>query len=323
MAGSTLGRAFRFRTDHASRAAALSFTSNLTLMVMKFVIGIMSGSIAVLSDAIDSAQDVVASLFAFVSIQLARQPADEEHPYGHGKAESLAAAAQALLIAGGASYIIARATQRLFQHHVQIDTTPGLIALSLTAAVNVGVVLYVGRAARLTGSIALRADTRHLWTNVVQALAVVAALALVAITGHSIFDPIMALVLAVYLIWTAAQVFLTALSEIMDVRLPRREQEAIEACLRGHKSDSVRGYHHLRTRKAGRQRYVDLHLIVDPHQTVEAAHTICDELEEAIQSRLSGAVVTIHLEPDDGRYRGPWHEEAMEMGGENERRPAG
>jgi cation diffusion facilitator family transporter len=316
MAASSIDRVFGFRTDLASRAAALSFTSNLTLMVMKFVVAIMSGSIAVLSDAIDSAEDVVASLFAFISIQLASQPADEEHPYGHGKAESLAAAGQALLIAGGACYIIARAVQRLNQHHVQIDTTPGLIALSITAAVNVGVVLYVGRAARLTGSVALRADTRHLWTNVVQASGVVLALTLVAITGHSIFDPIMALLLAVFLIWTAAQVFLTALSEIMDVRLPKHEQALIEACLREHKSESVRGYHHLRTRKAGRQRYIDLHLIVDPSQSVAAAHAVCDRLEEAIRSRLAGAVVTIQLEPDDGRYRGPWHEEGMEMGGE-------
>jgi cation diffusion facilitator family transporter len=314
---SSIDRVLGFRTDLASRAAALSFTSNLVLMVMKFVVGIMTGSIAVLSDAIDSAEDVIASLFAFVSIQLANQPADEEHPYGHGKAESLAAAAQALLIAGGAGYIIARAIQRLMEHHVQIDTTPGLIALGVTAVVNVGVVAYVGRAARVTGSVALRADTRHLWTNVVQAITIIIALSLVAITGHSFFDPIVALMLAVYLIWTAAQVFLTSLSEIMDVRLPKNEQELIETCLREYRARDVRGYHHLRTRKAGRQRYIDFHLMVRPDETVEAAHTLCDELEETIKSKLEGAVVTIHLEPDDGRYRGPWHDEAMEMGGES------
>ena len=315
MAVSAVDRLFGFRRDLASRAAALAFTSNITLMVLKLAVGVITGSIAVLSDGIDSAQDTVASTFAFVSIQLAGQPADEEHPYGHGKAESIAAAGQALLIAGGAAYIVARAIERLIHHQFQIDTTPGLIALGVTAAVNVGVVLYVERAARLTGSVALKADARHLWTNVVQAIGVVTALALVAITGHAIFDPIMALALAAYLIWTAAQVFLTSLSEIMDVRLPRHEQEEIEACLRERRSGGVRGYHHLRTRKAGRQRYVDLHLLVDPEQTVEAAHTVCDELEEAIRARLPGAVVTIHLEPDDGRYRGPWHEEGMEMGG--------
>ena len=112
MAASSIDRVFGLRTHLASRAAALSFTSNLTLMVMKFVVGIMSGSIAVLSDAVDSAEDVVASLFAFLSIQLASQPADEEHPYGHGKAESLAAAGQALLIAGGALVLIAVSRHR-------------------------------------------------------------------------------------------------------------------------------------------------------------------------------------------------------------------
>ncbi len=316
MSGVLFDRFFAFRSDLASRAAALSFTSNLTLMILKFVVGVLTGSIAVLSDAVDSAEDVVASTFAFLSIRLGSQPADEEHPYGHGKAESIAAAGQALLIAGGAGFIIARAVQRLIDRDVQIDTTPGLVALAVTAVVNVAVVVYVGRAARLTGSVALRADTRHLWTNVAQAIGVVIALGLVAITGNTVFDPIMALVLAVYLLWTASQVFTGALGEIMDVRLPAREEQLIEACLSEHRG-GVRGYHHLRTRKAGRQRYIDFHLLVDPQQTVEAAHELCDALEEAIHTRLAGAVVTIHLEPDDGRYRGPWHEEHVEMGGDD------
>jgi cation diffusion facilitator family transporter len=299
-ATNTLDRVLGFRSDLASRAAALSFTSNLTLMVMKFVVGIMIGSIAVLSDAIDSAEDVIASLFAFASIQLANQPADEEHPYGHGKAESLAAAAQALLIAGGAGYIIARAVQRLISHDVQIETTPGLIALGVTAVVNVGVVMYVSRAARVTGSVALKADTRHLWTNVVQAITIVVALSLVALTGHSFFDPIAALVLAVYLLWVAAQVMLAGLSEIMDVRLPERELALIETCLREHTTGNVRGFHYLRTRKAGRQRYVDVHIAIDRSQTVEEAHAISEALVDAIRARIPGAVVTVHVDPAAG-----------------------
>ena len=321
MANFTLDRLLSFRNDLALRAAALSFTSNFTLMILKFVVGIMSGSIAVLSDAVDSAEDVVASTFALISIRLASQPADEEHPYGHGKAESIAAAGQALLIAGGGGFIIAQALRRLIDRDFEIDTTPGLIALAITAVVNVGVVLYVSRAARLTGSVALRADTRHLWTNVAQAAGVVLALGLVALTDNVIFDPIMALALAVYLLWTAGQVFTGALGEIMDMRLPQREERLIEACLSEHRG-GARGYHHLRTRKAGRQRYIDFHLLVDPKQSVAAAHDLCDAVEEAICARLPGAVVTIHLEPDDGRYRGPWHEERVEMGrGEDAARP--
>ena len=318
MSISTLDRFFRFRFDLASRAAALSFTSNLTLMILKFVVGILTGSIAVLSDAVDSAEDLVASAFVFLSIRLASQPADEEHPYGHGKAESIAAAGQALLIAGGGGFIIFQGVRRLIERDAEIDTTPGLIALAVTALVNVAVVLYVGRAARLTGSPALAADTRHLRTNVAQAGAVIAALSLVALTGNTIFDPIAALLLAAYLLWTAGQVFTAALDEIMDVRLPEREEQLIQACLDEHRDGGIRGYHRLRTRKSGRQRYVDFHLLVDPQQTVETAHALCDTVEATIHDRLPGAVVTIHLEPDDGRSRGPWHEEPMRMGGREE-----
>jgi cation diffusion facilitator family transporter len=296
---------FGIRSDLASRAAALSFTSNLALMVMKFAVAAVTGSIAVLSDAIDSAEDVAASTFAFLSIRLASQPADQAHPYGHGKAESLAAAGQALLIAGGATYIIARAVLRLTEEDVIIETAPGVIAMSVTALVNVGVVLYVARAARITGSVALSADTRHLWTNVAQALAVVVALILVAVTDNNIFDPVMALALAVYLLYTAGRVFMDALGEIMDTRLPTSEEAIIEQCLR--QNDAVRSFHGLRTRRSGRQRYIDVHLAVDPNQTVEAAHLVCEQLERSIRDRLAGCVLTIHLEPDEKRATTPAH----------------
>jgi cation diffusion facilitator family transporter len=155
----------------------------------------------------------------------------------------------------------------------------------------------VGRAARLTRSVALRADARHLWTNVAQAAAVIVALALVAVTGHTVFDPIVALALAAYLLWTAGQVFLAALGEIMDVRLPPEEERLVEQCLREQHDDGLRGYHGLRTRKAGRQRYIEVHLELDPARTVAEAHELCERVERAICACLPGAVVTIHFEP--------------------------
>jgi cation diffusion facilitator family transporter len=290
---------FDFRLDLASRAAALSFVSNVTLMVLKITVGVLTGSVAVLSDGIDSAQDAIASTFAFVSIRLASQPADEEHPYGHGKAESIAAMGQALLIGGGATYIMVRAVSRLIDRDVEIDTGPGMIALAATALVNVLVVMYVGYAARTTGSVALKADTRHLWTNVFQAAAVIAALALVAVTGNSIFDPIVALGLAVYLLWTAGGIFMSGMSEMMDVRLPIEERELIEHCLGEYTGGDVRGYHGLRTRKAGRERYVDVHVQIDANKTVAEAHDISEVLEAAIRERLPGTIVTIHMEPHE------------------------
>jgi cation diffusion facilitator family transporter len=287
------------RNDLASRAAALSFVSNATLMTLKLTVGLLTGSVAVLSDGVDSAEDLFASTFAFLSIRLASQPADEEHPYGHGRAETMAAAAQALLIGAGGGFIIFQALRRLVNGDVEINTGPGLIAMAVTAAINVAVVLYVGRAARATGSPALMADTRHLWTNIAQAAAVSFGLALVAITGNHVFDPIVALALAAYLLWTASQLGATVINEVMDVRLPENEERLIVASVEASRDLGALGYHDLRTRKSGRQRYVEFHLLVDSQQTVAAAHELSEAVERGINECLPGAIVTVHVDPHD------------------------
>ncbi len=294
------------RFDLASSAALLSFSSNAALMVVKVVVGLTTGSVAVLSDGIDSAEDLVASAIAFVTIRWAARPPDEEHPYGHGKAESLAAAAQGALIGAGAALVLWRAIDRFATGAVDIDLGPALVAMIVTAAVNTGVLAFVASAARRTGSVALRADARHLWTNVAQAASVLAALALVGITGREVFDPIVALALGLYLVWSAQEVFRGALPEVMDVALPEHEVEVVEGALAEFRGP-VRGYHRLRSRKSGRQRYIDFHMLVDPAMPVKDAHTITEQVEGRIRRELPGALVTIHLEPDDGRYRGPFH----------------
>lgn len=301
----------RLPSDTATRAAGLSFSSNFVLMIAKLAVGLLTGSIAVLSDALDSAEDVVASTFALFSVRVSARPADADHPYGHGKAESLAAAGQALLIAGGAGFIIFQAVRRLTETDREIIVEPGLITMGVTAVANLGAALYVGRAARATGSPALAADTRHLWTNIAQALAVIVGLGLVGLTDRHIFDPIAALILSGYLLWTASQVSLRALEDIMDVSLPSEDIQAIEGCLAAHQAEAA-GFHQLRTRRSGRQRHVDLHLVVDPHMSVAEVHDLCDRIESDIERRLPRTVVTIHVEPDDGRDWGPYHE-APEM----------
>lgn len=302
------------RLDLASRAAALSLTSNATLLALKLVVGIITGSIAVLSDAVDSAEDLIASAFVLFSVRLAARPADEEHPYGHGKAESLTAAGQAVLISGGAAFIVFQAVRRLIDRDVEIMVAPGLGAMSATALVNLLVVLYVARAARLTGSIALASDARHLWANIGQAAAVLLALILVGATGEIIFDPIVALLLSAYLLWTAFRVFSGAMEEVMDVRLPPEELQLIDACVLRQR-DRIGGYHGLRTRKSGREKYVEFHLVVDPTMTVEDVHRTCDLIEGDLHRHLPGSVVTIHVEPDDGRPRGPLRPGGVRMGG--------
>ncbi len=272
-------------------------------MLLKLAVGLFTGSIAILSDALDSAEDTVSSAFAFVTVRLSARPADVEHPYGHGKAESVAAGAQAVLIGGGGVFIMYQAVRRLVVGQSDIVVGPGLAIMGVTALANLGVVVFVGRAARATGSLALTTETRHLRANIAQALAVIVGLALVGLTGRNLFDPLVALVLSAYLLWTAFRIFQTALVQIMDVSLPASEMDIIEDTILGFRPQ-IAGYHHLRTRRSGRERYVEVHLVVDPRRSVEEVHGICDRIEEEVVRRLPGTVVTIHVEPADGRYAG-------------------
>ncbi len=290
--------------DRASRAAVVPVLSNACVLVLKLVVGLITGSIAILSDALDSAEDIGASLFDLWSVRLSAKPADEEHPYGHGKVEGIAAAVEGLLIGGGGLFIFYQAIHRLVSGQAEIGVGLGLVAMTVTAFVNLSVVFYVARAARETGSLVLSAASRHLWTNVAQALAVVVALALVGLTGRREFDAIAALLLSAFLVFTAVRIITGAIRQIMDVRLPPDEEAIIEEALRRREGQVV-GFHKLGTRRSGRQRYVEMHLIVDPKASVEEMHAVCDGIEGDIQERLPGAEVTIHVEPDDGRPRSP------------------
>ncbi len=288
--------------DIAGQAAALSFGSNAVLMVLKLVIGITFGSVAVLGDGIDSAEDLFASGLAFFTVRLALQPADESHPYGHGKAESLAAMSQAALIGGGAILIAITATLRAFRDNTSIYILPSLITVGIAAVVNLAVAAYSRHAARVSGSVAIAADARHLLTNVVQALAIGASLILVAITGKQIFDPIVALLLAAYLLWIAAGIFRTATSELIDTALPEDTRTLVEQCL-AHETHGMRGFHALRTRKSGRETYIDLHVLIDPEATVRQAHVMVEHLETDLRTTVPRAIITVHVDPDEAGTR--------------------
>lgn len=295
--------------DIAARAALLALLSNAVLMVAKIIIGIRFGSIALLGDGIDSAQDVVASGLVFFTVRLALQPADERHPYGHGKAEGLAALAQSGLLLGGALFIAVTSVRRLTGEDVEIVVGPSLAMAIVTALVNLGVAAFALHAARLTRSLALRADARHLLTNVAQAVAIVSGLALVAVTGNHVYDPAVALLLAAYLVWTAAHILRDTVPDLIDSSLPDDVLRSLDACIQ-HESHQIRGYHALRTRRSGRQTYVDVHVVVDPRISVSQAHELVEDLEADIRGMIPGAVVTVHVDPDEPLLR--CHESAIE-----------
>ncbi|HEY7269134.1 MAG TPA: cation diffusion facilitator family transporter [Dehalococcoidia bacterium] len=313
--------------DLASRAALLSFTANLGLMVLKLTAGILTGSVAVLSDGVDSGQDVFASAIAFGSVRFAMRPPDLAHQYGHGRAETLAAMFQSFLIFAGGVYIAFRGIERLLNPPDHIGAGAGLVTMAVTASVNVLVVRYVGKVARQTNSPAIESDARHLWTNVVQAAAIFIGLGLVLITGNVAIDGAIALMLAVYLFWTAARILWDSLHDILDVSLDDDDVEFIQGVIMRHRDD-ICGFHRLRTRRSGQRPFIDVHLIQPKDMTVSQASAVVDSIEGEIWGRWPGAIVTIQTEPDDGRFRGPMDsEESRGMEGERPSRvydpPAG
>ncbi|MEE8384853.1 MAG: cation diffusion facilitator family transporter [Dehalococcoidia bacterium] len=286
------------------RIATISLIATIGLLVLKLTLGLISGSIAVLSDAVDSGTDLAGASAALASIRIAAWPADENHPYGHGKVESISAAVAATVIGVGGGFVVFQAVRRLLIGSPEIDVGLGLAAMITAALINAILARFMLREARRSGSLALSAEATHLRTNVVQACAVIVGLALVGISGERVFDPLMALGLAAYMGWTAIGLVRTSVSEIMDEALPDQELSAIHDVLIAHRNE-IRGFHRLRSRKAGPTRHVDMHVVVDPNQTVREVHTISDCMEREIQERLPGTLVTIHMEPDDGRYLQP------------------
>lgn len=285
------------------RIAAIALGVTICLLALKLTLGIISGSIAVLSDAIDSGTDLVGGTAALISVRIAAWPADEDHPYGHGKVESISASAAAAVVAIGGGFVVFQAVRRLVVGNPDIDIGLALAPMFVAVVANVILAFYMRREARRAHSLALASESTHLQTNVVQAAAVIAGITAVGITGERVFDPLVALGLAAYMGWTAVNLARAALTEVMDVALPDEELRAIHDIIANHQ-DEIRGFHRLRSRKAGPTRHVDMHLIVDAHRTVEEVHTVCDQIEREISERLPGTSVTIHTEPDDGRYRG-------------------
>ena len=271
----------------------------MCLLVLKLVLGIISGSVAVLSDAVDSGTDLAGGAAALVSVRIARWPADESHPYGHGKVEAVSAAVAATIVGVGGGVITYQAIRRLIEGSPEIDVGVGLVAMMVAAAANIVTTSLMRREANRSGSMALRAEATHLQTNVIQAAAIITGLVLVWVTDEPVFDSLTALALAAYMGWAAVGLVKTALSDVMDAALPEEDQRAILEVLREHEHE-IRGYHRLRTRRSGATRHVDMHLAFEAGRTVEDVHVVADRISDQIHHRLPGAVVVIHAEPDHG-----------------------
>jgi len=281
------------------RIASISLVVTACLLVIKLVLGILSDSIAVISDAIDSGTDLAAGTAALVSVRIAARPEDESHPFGHGKIESISAAVAATVVALGGTFVTYRAVDRLISGSPDIDVGLGLIAVIIAAVANIVVAFFMRREAQRSESRALRAESTHLVTNVVQAVAIFIGLTLVGITGEEVFDPLVALGLAGYMGYTAVGLTRTALDDIMDRALPAEDLRCICDVLVAHK-DEVRGFHRLRTRRSGAERQIDMHITLRANMTVDEAHNICESVDHDIRAALPNSTIVLHFEPDHG-----------------------
>lgn len=290
--------------DHGSepkaRAAALSVASNASLITLKVIAGIATGSVAVLTEAAHSGMDLVASLVAFVSVRKSGEPADADHPYGHEKMENVAGAIEGTLILFGAAIITFEALQRLVRGGRVHTIGVGIAVIGISGAVNIVVSRIIGRRARETGSVALEADAFHLSADVASSGAVLVGLVLVAATHAEWIDPAIALVVAFGVAFAGVRILLRATRSLVDESLPQDELDWIRATIRELGAErGVVAFHKLRARQAGSRRYVDVHLQFTAGTTLEAAHRTAHELTNAIRDRLSGADILVHVEPRD------------------------
>ncbi|MGZ4201519.1 MAG: cation diffusion facilitator family transporter [Thermoleophilaceae bacterium] len=303
-----------------SRAAGLSIASNLALILLKVAAGAITGSIAILTEAVHSSVDLLASVVAFFAVRKADEPPDPSHPYGHEKVENLTAALEGVLVMVGAAIIIYESVRRLVHPTTQVDTLGlGIAVVGFSALSNLGVSSYLYRQARLTDSPALEGDAAHLRTDAFTSLGVLVGLALVGITGKEQFDSITALVVAGVIVASGIRLITRSSRVLVDEALPDDELAAVREAIDAYDAPEVTGFHKLRARRAGSRRFVDLHVQFRAGTTLERAHEVSHELQSAIQAKLRVADVLIHLEPEESaqvdRRRGGDGEQHSEVAG--------
>jgi cation diffusion facilitator family transporter len=282
-----------------SRAAGLSVASNSVLIAIKVAAGAITGSIAIITEAVHSLIDLLASVIALASVRKADEPADVEHPYGHEKLENLAAAIEGMLILVGAAVIVYEATHRLVVG-AHVDTLAvGIAVMAVSGLTNLAISAFLQRQAELLDSPALEGDAAHLRTDAYTSFGVLFGLVLVGITGESAFDSIAALMVAVAIVASGLRIITRSSRILVDEALPPDEMDRIEAAIAVSRPPEVVGYHKLRARRAGSRRYVDLHVQFRSGTSLEQAHDLAHQMRSAIEAELSAADVLIHVEPEE------------------------
>lgn len=293
-----------------SSVALLSVVSNSTLVVLKLTVGIVIGSVSVISEAIHSGVDLLASLIAWFAVSTSGKPADREHPYGHGKIENISGTVEAMLIFLAAAWIVYEAAKKLLHPEPMREAGLGMAVMLISAVANIIVSRKLFRVGKETDSVALQADAWHLKTDVYTSGGVMIGLAVIwlgriILPGMNLqwIDPAAAILVAMLIVKAAYHLTMQSARDLLDVSLPPEEETAICDCILNLER-GVRGIRGLRTRKAGAHRFVDIEMLVSSDMTVEESHRITDAIEARIQQHYPGCTVTAHVEPCSGNCDG-------------------
>jgi len=281
-----------------SGASRLALLVILGLVTLKIAVAVITGSVSILAQLVDSLLDLVAVTITFFAINIATKPADKEHPFGHGKVESISAALQALLIFIAAGVIIYSAIDRIISGAAIEMTEAGIAVMAISIVVSILLSRHLFRVAKKTESPALEAIAHNIAADVYSAAGVLVGLTVLRLSGLDFLDPAIALAVSLVILWSAYKVMRESFSGLMDARLPEDEEKAIEKIIMSH-GDRVIGFSNLCTRKSGSQRYINFNLTMHKDASLEEVHQVCDRLEQEIGDELPGAIVTIHVEPSD------------------------
>jgi cation diffusion facilitator family transporter len=283
-----------------ANTARLSVISNTVLVLMKFVIGFASGSVSIISEAIHSSMDLIASVIAFFSVRKSAEPPDAGHSFGHGKFEDISGLIEALLIFAAAILIIKEAATKLMGGESEALTPDllilGIAVMGISGLVNWYVSSRLMKVAKATESIALESDAWHLRTDVYTSIGVMVGLILIKLTGIAILDSLFALGVAVIIMKAAYDLSVRSLSDLIDHSLPDEDNRRIEEIICDHASIYA-GFHGLKTRRSGPEVFIEFHLVMPGEISVLQSHDLADHLEADLMLEYPRANITIHIEP--------------------------
>jgi cation diffusion facilitator family transporter len=283
--------------EKAQRIAIGSVALGVAVLALKAAAWRLTGSIALYSDALESVVNVAAAALAFGALRLAAKPADVNHPYGHAKAEFFAAVIEGALIVVASVLILQQAWIAWRSHHALATPGPGLALNLLATLINAGWAVVLRRAGGRARSPALLADARHLWSDVATSLGIVSGLAVAWLSGKLFLDPLLAALVAAYILWSGMRLISESVGGLMDEAPAGVIVARIRALVGGAAAGAIEA-HDLRMRRAGRHSFLEFHLVVPGEMSVAEAHAICDRIEAALRGELEGLVVTIHVEPE-------------------------